>query len=464
MLDRMLVKFRGAGTLVQTGVTTLAVMVALLGVCWAGTNNNTGFFGRQVGGVSISTDGVLNAATPKELDEYRAAIMAEAKKVPDALVKPVSMRMISLKEIEKALANTQADLAYEMPDEIRFLAGIQRIQYVFVDAENQDIILAGPGEGWKVDAKGNYVGVTTGRPVVRLDDLMVAMRTVENARNGGITCSIDPTAEGRQQLDAYLANQRQFTPAALDGIAKSLGKQMISVTGVPDNTRFARTLVASDFKMKRIAMKLEESPVKGLPSFLDMVKSKGAKVDNMMPRWWLACSYEPMGKSEDGMSWELRGNGVKVMTEDEIVNKDGTVKGSGKANPVAQQWADLMTEKYDELCLKETAFGDLRNVMDLCVISALITKENLLAKAGLEIPTVQGTNKGSRVKINQNFQAAKQVDSQTSFIKRGKEYIITASGGVDINSWAIADRTEVVPELKSVREKAGARPEAALFW
>ena len=37
---------------------------------------------------------------------------------------------------------------------------------------------------------------------------------------------------------------------------------------------------------------------------------------------------------------------------------------------------------------KDAAFGELRNVMDMCVISALIAKEQLLAKAGCELPTL----------------------------------------------------------------------------
>ena len=64
--------------------------------------------------------------------------------------------------------------------------------------------------------------------------------------------------------------------------------------------------------------------------------------------------------------------------------------GTGKTSDAAQKWADNMTAKYDELSVAEPVFGELRNVMDLCVISALIAKENLLAKANLELPTLIG--------------------------------------------------------------------------
>ena len=66
------------------------------------------------------------------------------------------------------------------PTPIKYLAGLQRIHYVFVYPEQKDIVLVGPGEGWKVDAKGNVVGITTGRPVMLLDDLLVALRTAKS--------------------------------------------------------------------------------------------------------------------------------------------------------------------------------------------------------------------------------------------------------------------------------------------
>ena len=41
-----------------------------------------------------------------------------------------------------------------------------------------------------------------------------------------------------------------------------------------------------------------------LGSYVDMIKSQPK---NMMPRWWMACDYEPMAKSADGLAWQLRG-------------------------------------------------------------------------------------------------------------------------------------------------------------
>ncbi|HZN32627.1 MAG TPA: DUF1598 domain-containing protein, partial [Pirellulaceae bacterium] len=347
-------------------------------------------FGRfpSVGGVHIDANGALKSPDPADVNALAVAMAKAAKPVAGELNEKVALRKVSLRAIEAELAKAGQPNAAELPEEIRFLAGIQRIQYIFVDPDHHDIVLAGPGEGWKLDGRGNYVGVTTGLPVLRLEDLIVALRNVENARRGGITVSIDPTEEGRKKFEQFMKTQTRYTPAVLEGMATALGNQTITITGVPDTSRFARMLAASDYKMKRIAMELEASPIRELPSFLSMLQKGGAKLGNLMPRFWMACNYEPMGRSEDGLAWELRGKGVKVMTEDDYV-AGGKATGTGKANPLAQKWSDLMTEHYDKLAVKEPVFGDLRNLMDLCVVAALIHKEGLLERAILQIPTMQ---------------------------------------------------------------------------
>lgn len=434
----------------------LAIAIALLAcsVSWGGFVRTP-----AVGGVAISPEGVLGQPDVRSIAEFRRQQLDEFQPVPDGLKQPVELRMFSLRAAEEALAASGKHLAWQMPDEIRFMAGLQRIQYVFIYSD--DIVLAGPGEGWKIDERGNYVGQTTGRPVLKLDDFLVAMRTVENARREGITVSIDPTPEGRQRFEQFMRTQKTFQPAVLAGIEKALGPQQITITGVPATSHFASLLAASDYKMKRIAMGLEPSPVKQLPSFLEMMKTERVKLDNMMPRWWMACHYEPLAKSEDGLAWEIRGGGVKVMTEDEIIGADGSVTGTGKAHPAAQKWADLMTEHYDALSQKEPVFADLRNLMDMCVVSALIAKENMLSQAKLELPTILGRD--NRVSVAE-LPAPKTVATQCSFIKRGSDYIITASGGVDISSWEVASRSAVVPQVSRVRERAAPPAPGNLWW
>ena len=442
-------------------IVAVLVAVAISGAVFAGFNNNNGF-GNQVGGVWVSPEGQLTSVPAQELAKLNIELMEGFSQPASALKKPVELRKVSLKAIEQALRENGRHTLAALPPELRYLAGIQRIQYVLLYPESNDIVIAGPGEGWKLDGKGNMVGVTTGRPVLNLEDLIVAFRTVEAARQGQLSCSIDPTAEGRKRFEQLMSTQRTFTQAIVPAIEQAFGDQAITVNGVPATCHFAHVLVAADYKMKRIGMKLEPSPVKGLSSYVDMAP---ARVDNMMPRWWMACNYEPLGRSEDGLSWELRGTGVKVLTEDEFVdNAAGTVRGSGKTSAPAAKWSEQFTAKFDELAVKEPVFGDLRNVMDMCVVAALFHKEHLAAKAKCDLPEL--TSATGKTLLGEAV-APKKVPTQSSALKKGTNWIITASGGVSINSWQAADKSEVVPAAAAVREKA--KPVAAaagdgLWW
>lgn len=430
------------------------------GIALAGNRNNNGF-GNQVGGVSISAEGALGNMAALDLKQLNEQLAADLQGPSAKLKKPVELRKISLKALEQTLRDNGNAPFTALPEEIKYLAGIQRLQYVLLYPETNDIVLAGPGEGWKLDGKGNVVGVTTGRPVLNLEDLLVAFRTVEAARQGQLSCSIDPTAEGRQRYEQLMSTQKIFNPAIVGAIEKAFGDQAITVSGAPETSHFACVLVAADYKMKRIGMKLEPSPVKGLVSFIDMAPTR---LDNMMPRWWMACNYEPLGRSEDGLAWELRGQGVKVQTEDEFVNNAaGTVRGTGKASPAAQKWSDQFTAKYDELAVQEPVFGELRNVMDMCVIAALFAKENLAAKAKCELPQLTSTSGRTTL---EKWNAPKKVATQSSALKKGNNWIITASGGVSINSWEAADKAEVLPAISTTRDKAKAVAGAAetMWW
>lgn len=450
------------------GIWLVALLLGLIvgaisGAVYAGGGfNNGNGFGNQVGGVWVNPEGQLASVPDDEKSKLNELRMEAFSPPAAALKKPVELRKVSLKAIEQALRDNGRHTLDALPDELRYLAGIQRIQFVLLYPESNDIVIAGPGEGWKLDGKGNMVGVTTGRPVLNLEDLLVAFRTAEAARQGQLSCSIDPTAEGRQRFEQLMKNQRTFNAAIVPAIEKAFGDQAITVSGVPATSHFARVLVAADYKMKRIGMKLEPAPVKGLASYIDMAP---ARVDNMMPRWWMACNYEPLGRSDDGLAWEVRGTGVKVLTEDEFVdNAAGTVRGSGTTSGPAQKWSEQFTSKFDELAVKEPVFGDLRNIMDMCVIAALFNKEQLAVKAKCELPELT-TSAGKTLLGEGN--APKKVPTQSSALKKGNNWIITASGGVSINSWEAADKSEVLPTVGATREKA--KPVAAagsdgLWW
>lgn len=83
---------------------------------------------------------------------------------------------VSLVRLERAIAEL-LETDKPIPESMQYLAGLQRIDFVFVFPETKDLVIAGPAEAFAPDATGRVVSVGSvgsGRPVLRLDDLLVA--------------------------------------------------------------------------------------------------------------------------------------------------------------------------------------------------------------------------------------------------------------------------------------------------
>ena len=423
-------------------------VVAMAAMCCSAGQSFAQIVQQAVGGVAIGADGVLSAPTLEDaraLQELRSTVFDQA---PADLEAWTPLRAVSLKQLEANIAKYSAQ-GEPLPDEVKYLAGLQRAQYVFVYPERNDIVLAGPAEGWDLDRLGNVVGATSRRPVLLLDDLMVALRTREASRMDAISCSIDPTPTGIKQLRAAMSKVRRMGDQQVikRNYEAALGSQTVSVTGVPATSHFARVMVAADFRMKRLAMNFQPAPVDNMPSFLHLLKANSRGTKSMMPRWWLAPNYEPLARDAEGLAWELRGPGVQCMTEEDHFNDAGQRTATTKAGNAATRWAQSLTERYTELAQHDSAFGMLRNAMDLAVVAALLEKEGLLSLAGLELPAIlQEASIGE-------YYAPKSVDSKVSFVKQGRNWVVSASGGVQFFPWQVADKTQQNDEIGKVREQ-----------
>lgn len=413
-----------------------------------------------VGGVLIDAQGVVRNAEVADIGNIRKERMEALGQATGDVARPSNLRKISLRRLQEAIRNRRETAQSPLfTDEMDYLAGLTRIEYVLVYPEDNDIVLAGPAEGWKVGERGSVVGATSGRATLQLDHLLVALRTAEGATRRPISCSIDPTSEGLQRLQSFLNTQKTFNAGTVGGIEKSLGAQQVMLTGVPESSDFARVMVAADYRMKRLAMNFDASPVRGMGSYLAMIAGGAGGLQSMTPRWWMAPNYETMLRDKDGLVWQLRGQGVKVMTEDSFIEATGgKVQQSGRSSAAAQRWADQMTENFDEISRHYPIFGDLRNVMDMAVVGAVIVKENLVDKSGCDLTTLLDEKQISV----EDYPAPKQIDTQASVVKKRGKYIISASGGVEISAWLVAQNSEESDKLNPLRGDCA--PVGTTWW
>jgi hypothetical protein len=436
----------------------LAVVVAVCAMhspqCYA--QFGFGGFGRLgvVGGVRIDADGVLRTATEQEQNEALQEMRQHIAGGQGAFAAGTSMRMVSLSKIQK-LVTEAAKSGTQLPEEVLYLGGLTRVEYVFAFPERNDIVIAGPAEPWTAGVSGSVVGKKSGRPVVLLEDLVGAFKYVSQARETGISVSIDPTEQGRRQLNQLLSNvganpNLKQLEAAMN---EAFGPQQVTLTGVPSDSHMARVILAADYRMKLYGMNLAEAPVMGLPSYLEMIQSRATASSQLQSRWWMACDYNSIAHSRDKLAWHISGPGIKTMTEQEQVNMAGGSKQTGKVDVLAKKWADLFTQKMDELSVKDPVFGELRNVMDLCVVAALIESQNLQSMASCDLNGILGD--GSNVELPK-FEVPTSLNPQVSFLQTVQGLLVSASGGVMIDSWQVAMNVKDDESVSTAREQAAA--------
>src|SRR5688572_5754507 len=157
-----------------------------------------------VGGVSIDAAGVLSRSSVDASNQLREARQRALAPIDSDLAATSALRKISLRRLSTAI-DEHRQKREPLTDALQNLAGLTRVQFIFVYADQQDIVLAGPAEGWRIDDRGNVVGQTTGQPVLQLDDLLVALRTAKAAATDrGISCSIDPSPDGLKKIRPLL--------------------------------------------------------------------------------------------------------------------------------------------------------------------------------------------------------------------------------------------------------------------
>ncbi len=404
---------------------------------------------RQIGGVSVDADGVVRGAQVEDQAAVLSKLRENLAGGKGAFAEKSKLRMISLKAIQAAMVEA-AKTGKPLAEEVLLLGGLTRIEMVFVYPDKQDIVIAGPSEAWTIAKDGSIVGKDSGRAIVYLEDLVTAFQSVDTARTEGITCSIDPTPEGSQRLNALLDNVKTgpgFNPASIEpAMREAFGLQVVSLTGLPKTSHMARIIFAADYQMKRYGMNLAEPPVKGLPSYIEMIRSRSVSVPQS--RWWMACDYDAVQHSQDGLAWKLSGRGIKTLTEADVVSNDGSRKQTGKKDALAQKWADMFTDKMDELSTKDPVFGELQNVMDTCVVAAIVRGRDLETKSGLDLSVLSGK---TPTITPSNLNTPSQIEPQCSFLKTSAGWVVTTSGGVSVDSWSVASKTEVNDELASVR-------------
>ena len=428
-----------------------------------GQNNNS-----SSSGIKIDAEGVVSLTVAADgtmtLDKKRRDVLAK-KHLSQDVNQKTKQRFVSLVELEKRLGDVLSQ-AQSIPDELFYLAGLQRIEHVFVFPDEQDLVIAGPAEGFVPDVVGRMIGVESGRPALRLDDLAVALRTVAKSTSKQLGCSIDPVPIRIAELQKFI---RQGGPATIDEVEARfnqmddiLGLQDVRIDGVPTDSHFAIMLVEADYRMKRIAMGLEDPAIKGLKSNLAMIGSGG----NVMQRWWFVPFYDAIYRSQDGLAFQFVGQRAQLLAEDEVTDAAGNRSSAATTRKSTHGFAKQFTDKFPQLADKSPVFAELQNLIDWAVFAALLQKEHIPERVGWKHELLLDQNRFAYP----TFDTPKKIPSSVSYKRAGNLVVGLVGGGVTVNPQRALDTAIIASSDSTVLDKSrmavtsGTRIDTHRWW
>ena len=178
--------------------------------------------------------------------------------------------------------------------------------------------------------KGESSAPTTAVPCCNSTTWSSFLRNAFSDQPGRFGCSITPRQENLAAVQDFLREsaQRSLKPSERDRwlttLRQRLGRQDIQVHGIDPRSRAARTIVEADYHMKLIGMGIAEGTL-GVTSYLDSVQlgADGAPPAMDVLRWWFTLDYESLLATPQRNAFELRGPGVKVLSENELLAERG---------------------------------------------------------------------------------------------------------------------------------------------
>jgi hypothetical protein len=425
-------------------------------------------------GVLVDAGGVLRLKTRADATaglavKRGAAPLRGQLAQPRQAATPSAMRYVSLPRLEREIGRRQA--AHQPLDaSMLTLAGLERVQYVFAYPETGDVVLAGPAGDWMVDDDGRIVSKRSRLPVVRLDDLLVLLRRGPDAANSHFGCSINPRQESLAKTQAFLAasSQKPLQPGQrkqwLSDLRDTVGRQDIEIFGIDPASRAAGVLVEADYHMKLIGMGLAEG-VDGVESYLKSIRLRPGEQPPAMSvlRWWFALKYDTIARSEANDAFELIGQGVRVLSENEMLTEQGQRVHTGHSDSLNRQFAESFTMHFVELSDKYPVYGELRNIFDLAMAVALIHSEGLAAQVGWK-PTLLASAAQLRLPKNNVPREVETVINHR--IVNQRTILAGVSGGVMVEPADVLKQVRAMDSSGTVIKRAAPAPKelAAEAW
>jgi hypothetical protein len=142
------------------------------------------------------------------------------------------------------------------------------------------------------------------------------------------------------------------------------------------------------------------------------------------------------------------------------MDPDGRISAQIESDPTAKKWADSMTARYDRLAIAEPVFGQLRGCMDLALVTAILASGDLLTRVHLELPMLLDDTRLQPAA----HRIPKNVDSHASAFKRGRTWVVSVSGGVELDVPRVVNAAELQVEAREAWMRASPKRIESWWW
>lgn len=227
----------------------------------------------------------------------------------------------------------------------------------------------------------------TGRPSLRLDDLVVAWRCLSSGDKKP-ACTIDPRPSVMRKMSAVgsriatCPGKSELTRLLEQWHSLATELQDVQVFSVPSHNHFARTMVMADYHLKSVANGAER--LDGVTSLVDQIletlrKQIGEEGRVSIPvsmsnRFWF--NPGPIRLVHSNGTFLIEMCEVVLLTEEEALTPGGRLQSTGQANPYAKEFANSFTQAYSDVTIQRPIYGELENLYRwVAIVDSILDSE-----------------------------------------------------------------------------------------
>ncbi len=401
-------------------------------------------------GVYVDPAGHLQRV--RETDELRLELANPFSVTSHPWRQSSGLRVVSLRRLDAALL--QASRVGLRPNsELLKLAGLSRIEYVKIDAANEDVLLAGPAG----DRAYGY----------ELQDLAVVAALIR-AETTPMGCSIEPSDAGilaaQQMLQSSGAIKRLASNPRMvvEQMQEKIGPHNVRVFGMSPNTGTAVALVDADEHMKKVGFGTVTTRQR-VNSYFDHLDQQDQVPTQSLIRWWFAYGDQPVKVSQTGDMFQLPKQCVAVLSEQQWISQQGRAPTGGQ-DQAADAFAQGITKHLPQLRRTHPSYARLCAVFEIGLSLQLAVETTGQPSLQAWFPNLCALG-GQTPAENPRPQT---VSGLTTWHKlKSGTIVAVVSGGVKIDAASLASRSQwqeskflarsMVPDPQAIQSSAHGR-------